>query len=289
MDRAIAKTLNHHGYGFQARVLQEALITDSSAPSEWKLSDWELPVERHGRDTRIDFVLRQWDNRYLVAECKREDPAYHWVFFKSSPRQRGYRDRLVGFDGLGMRSGAKQFHVKTCLIDTHVPGPASEGIAVTSGEKGDSTGNRDSIEKACSQVMRGTAGFLHHLRAVQLFESPLGGQTRWVYPVIFTTAKLFYAAGDVSTADLETGHLTAEQVGAEEVPWLWYRSNRSRGLTPVRPESLNREAAQENRAVELWFARGIAIVSVSGVRDFMDSGLGTLNDDQITTLSGHEL
>ena len=79
------KVLNRHGYGFQYRVMQEAQSLFEAARSRWVFEVAEFPVAVRGRDTHIHFILRHGDrSMYMIAECKRVNPALsNWCFARA--------------------------------------------------------------------------------------------------------------------------------------------------------------------------------------------------------------
>src|SRR4030043_1645904 len=92
---AFEKTLNRHGYGFQYSVLKKAKQLFEDGRSPWIFEPSEFPVSVQGRDVHIDFILR-WYRKgmtlaeysipvYLVAECKRADPALKYWCFARAP------------------------------------------------------------------------------------------------------------------------------------------------------------------------------------------------------------
>ena len=90
VEKGFAEILNRHGYGFQYAVLKQAHILADSRDSSWRFIASEFPVRVQGFDTRIDFILkRATDNIFdqhffLIAECKRANPAYsNWCFARA--------------------------------------------------------------------------------------------------------------------------------------------------------------------------------------------------------------
>src|SRR4051812_35520208 len=82
-NHEFAKALNSHGYGFQYRVIKEVEECDSI----WSPVVPEFPVEARGHETRIDVILKGTRRSlYIVAECKRVNPALsQWCFVQSPP------------------------------------------------------------------------------------------------------------------------------------------------------------------------------------------------------------
>lgn len=79
------KKLNFHGYGFQYAVLRFSEELFRQKISSWIFRWSEFPVQVNNVDTRIDFILENTQNGiFIVAECKRVNPAYsNWCFVKT--------------------------------------------------------------------------------------------------------------------------------------------------------------------------------------------------------------
>ena len=77
----LQKRLDQHGYGFQYALIRHLREKGLS----WYLQATEFPVEVGEKHTRIDFVLKYGSrNVYLVAECKRANPALsNWCFIRA--------------------------------------------------------------------------------------------------------------------------------------------------------------------------------------------------------------
>src|SRR5258708_7154745 len=90
LGESFRKVLNRHGYAFQYAVIKFASELRRERRSEWDYLQSEFPVIVNGKSTRIDFVLRKpKPHVYLVAECKRVNPAYSDWCFASSEYARG--------------------------------------------------------------------------------------------------------------------------------------------------------------------------------------------------------
>ena len=81
----LRKALNTHGYSYQYAVLEEGRRLNAARKSPWIFEVAEFPVNASGRDTQVDFILRHCDKPiYLIAECKRANPALaDWCFAKA--------------------------------------------------------------------------------------------------------------------------------------------------------------------------------------------------------------
>lgn len=83
------KVLNRHGYAFQYSVIRFAEDLYRQNQSEWINEAAEFPVSVRNMQTRIDFILRKSKPPvYLVAECKRVNPAFSNWCFADSPYAR---------------------------------------------------------------------------------------------------------------------------------------------------------------------------------------------------------
>ena len=85
ITKSFEKVLNRHGYGFQYRVLKEAERLANEGKSRWGYSTFEFPVDVQGAGTRVDFILKNYVKYiYMIAECKRANPALsNWCFAKA--------------------------------------------------------------------------------------------------------------------------------------------------------------------------------------------------------------
>jgi hypothetical protein len=92
-----------------------------------------------------------------------------------------------------------------------------------------------------------------------------------VVPVIFTTASLWVAQGDLSTADLATGQLPTEWGQVAQTPWLWFNHNQSRALRHGLPPSAELDVV--STLLQEEYTRTIAIVSPGGLDAFLRADL----------------
>lgn len=98
----LRKVLNRHGYGFHYAVLRNAYELHANGKSRWFFEAAEFPVSVGGFDTRIDFILRSQDpsdiywDCFLIAECKRVDPALsNWCFVRTPYVRRNHSERVI--------------------------------------------------------------------------------------------------------------------------------------------------------------------------------------------------
>lgn len=262
----LRKVLNTHGYGFHYSVLQRARELAEQERSYWVFEAAEFPVRAGSFDTRIDFLLkRRHEAHYLAAECKRANPATaNWCFVRAPlvARDRSLRsvttETMIYFPQIGVHSGGDQLSWSDDVF--HL------AFELRTGEKGNSGGSsRTQVEEAAGQVLKGVNGL------VEFFARHLGllkaNQKTPIIPVIFTTAQLWASDTDLSMAELQSGNLSPEAVRAERKDWLWFQYHQSPSLKHARPSISQVNSISD--AFESEFARAIAIVSPSGIDNFL--------------------
>jgi hypothetical protein len=267
------KTINRHGHAFQNAIIRRADELYRTRRSSWVFNAAEIPAEVRGQGTRIDFLLHQnsWNNRgptrFLVAECKRANPALsNWCFARTKYIHRGldedYRPLIehVRFDGQEFTSQTQGLGSSKSIFNL--------AYEVRSDNKGEGAPGRGAIEEACGQLLRGVNGLVHLLRDASHLLS-LNHPTPLV-PVVFTTANLWTTEADISEADLTSGELAAE-LTVQPAEWIWYRYHMSPGLRHDIPAvGIEHELGE---LVERWFTRTVAIVSPAGIDSFLSASL----------------
>ncbi len=262
--------MNQHGYAFHYAVIRRAEKLFNEKKSKWVFEVAEFPVSLKNIDTRIDFVLRNpWANIYLIAECKRANPAIsNWCFAKAPYTRHGVNVNNMIVEGLQFDRGLP------VSIRKKIYGYRDQyqiGLEVKSSEKGDSFGKgRGAIERSLTQVLRGLNGFI--LEAGGNNEVFEGKEKKiWFIPVIFTTAKLFVTDTNINTADIKDGKLNIDDLNVESRDWLWYQYNLSPGLK----HSIAYEEEVDNLSnlMARDYIRTVALVAPSGVDDFLGSSL----------------
>lgn len=152
-----------------------------------------------------------------------------------------------------------------------MPGMAQDayhlGFEARDQQKGDSKGGKgDAIESAITQVLRGINGYIETLEHTPTL---MEARRLNLLPVVFTTAALWVSDGDLSSSELETGNVDLSNQPARKVGWLWYQYHLSPGLKHgyplVNPEKQNRL----EQFMEAEHIRTVAIVSPSGIDDFL--------------------
>lgn len=278
--QAMQESLNTHGYGFQYAVLGLLNQLRVNRKSAWVLERAEFPVEVRASVTRIDFVLQSFtgseDNRpsgyYMLAECKRANPAYSdWCFIQApytSPYSKEgwiYLDRARLESHHGIRVAPVEQYVGTRDYSAyHI------AIEVKGKGKGDRQGSaKGVIEEAVTQVLRGVNGMLEFL-ALHPRVFPVSNYITLV-PVIFTTARLWVSDADLSTADLNSGDIDLNKSSFRQKPWLLYEYNTSPGLKHTqRPEERETDYNSMSEIMEREYVRSIAVVSSTGIESFLD-------------------
>jgi hypothetical protein len=262
----LRKVLNRHGYGFHYSVLQRAASLHEERRSKWMFEVAELPVEVQGAGTRIDFILRERTRRlYLLAECKRANPALsNWCFVRAPYYRRNQEEGRVVVEEARASLGGEVFTRTSTLTSTkklyHL------GLEVRSGEKGDPSGSgRGAIEEAATQVCRGLSGMVNFLSAhPQILQFD---QRDAFLPVIFTTARIWTSEVDLGSADLQTGELELGTTAVTEEPWIWFQYHLSPGLK--HSISADEVPTELGDILDLKYVRTIAVVNSSGIENFL--------------------
>lgn len=279
MSQGFESGLNQHGHAFHYRVIHE-ILTIADEPhsrAHWELVAVEVPVSGSERSTRIDFLLQdarpQWGTlRILVAEVKRVNPAFgRWCFAKAPyslpvwTRNQVVTEQLVNLDrraerwtsaGIGGAERGDLYQI---------------GFALKTEKKGDShpvASDRDAIESACTQVLRGLNGLVTGLLHDERLRSYIDDcNFVELMPVVFTTAQLFVTSVDLSLADLETGEISLDgEVNGSD--WLLYQYPQS----PDIKHHFDRGTLSRDSFADLMardFVRSVAIVGPGGIREFL--------------------
>lgn len=277
IKEGLRKILNTHGYGFHYAVLRKASESYENKKSRWVFEAAEFPVTVGGFDTRIDFILRTpdlilmkqdqfevyWDC-FLVAECKRVNPAFsNWCFVRTPYVRRRHKDYVV-MERLQncqppVASGEPLF---LDLENTY-----HLGLEVGSGEKGDSRGKgRGLLEEATTQVCKSLNGIVEEFRRHgEAF--PKKGFSIYFLPVIFTTAQIWTSEVDMGKADLQTGEFALGDIDAKKRGWIWLQYH----LSPAIKHSIDSNKVPKDLGEVLAqdYIRTIAVVSVAGIEEFL--------------------
>jgi hypothetical protein len=262
------KALDAHGYAFAYSVMQRARDLYSKSKSTWAFEVSEFPVAVATGSTRIDFVLRQASTRsYLIAECKRANPALSNWCFAAAPFvasnfrgdaymvERAWRldenDRVVKAEGHPVASPRAPYHI---------------ALEIRSDQKGDCAGSkRGAIEDAVTQVLRGMNGFVRFLALRPRFVAV--NSASLLVPVVFTTARLWTSDVALDRADLNSGKVDFARSALTEASWLVYQHFQSPELS--HEVAGERQSASISKILENDYMRSVAIVSREGIEEFL--------------------
>lgn len=269
-----SKVLSNHGYGFQFSVLRKANELAGNRKSQFKFEASEFPVKVQGIDTKIDFILRKKTgerefqiNLFLLAECKKANPALSSWFFVKAPYT--HRNIWSGISNLIIETLLREKEdnsIHNLVKENYTSGNnynlgfemRTNQPGVTSGETG------QAIEKASSQILRGMNGFIETI----IKEQNVWANCFQIYflPVIFTTANLFVSDVDLSLSNLQTGEIKLSKEQIQNVPWVFYQYPMSVGLKHLLI-SIN-ESKDISSLLVNDYIRSIAVVSADGIEDF---------------------
>lgn len=277
LSASARKAFDIHGYGFHYAVMRRGEELFQAGQSRWHLVGAEYPVEAD-TSTHIDFVygtgLDTSTRTYLVAECKRVDPARgRWCFATAPYTFFDPDNEEVVFDELQCAAGSYGIahhprRVRTSRRICHI------GRELRSDKAGDGEGgNSKAIDSAVAQVLRGTSGLLGYLRGDS---NRFFGEQRCFrfIPVVFTNAEVWTIDVDLGTSDLRTGKLPKD-IAVTRHDWIWFVHNRSPAIAPRQPAPTKGTCVSDDlaRQLRLEFARSIAIVSSDGIDGFLGQDL----------------
>jgi hypothetical protein len=209
----------------------------------------------------------------MIAECKRVDPAKAlWCFAKTPYTWRNANPDELAFDELEVQAN-KQMNRRAHFAYARQT-VFQLGFELKTGQTGDGFGQSRAINDAITQVLRGKSGLINHLcESIRTADHRSLGiesiRTIRFIPVIFTTAQIWVTDVDLTDADLNTGNLV-NQVEAKATDWIWLTHNQTSNLRPEFYWQQERSALDGFSCdLRREFARSIAIVSPSGVDDFL--------------------
>jgi hypothetical protein len=276
LKQSFGKVLNQQGYGFQYSVIKKAWELCGGG-SQWIFEATEFPVAAQGDGTRIDFILaRGRDFRakglfYLLAECKRANPALSNWCFARSPFV--HEDRIYGIAGyepiiLEHAELDEQGTVRSrAKMVSKLENAYHLAKDIKSGQKGDDSGaktNEQAIEEAASQVCRGLNGMVEFFaKNPQLLKD----NTVSLLPVIFTTARIWVSDVDLSSAAVETGKVDLKDTKFQERPWIALQYHLSPGIKHTASPTEN--PASLHSFMDSEYVRTIPIVSPAGIETFL--------------------
>jgi hypothetical protein len=274
----VRKVLNTHGHAFQYAVLRRAEELAREERSRWIFEAAEFPVGDASAPIHADFVLSAapylfggpggTDHRaYLVAECKRADPARaRWCFVAAPYTHRDPSEREIYFQqmrsGFGSRTEPDVLRKLASIPTAHL------GFELKTAVKGDGSGGGGALREATTQVLRSMNGLID-----QRFGKPSPSTERptiaTFLPVVFTTANLLVAKGSLADADLVTGELPNEWGEVREVDWLWYTYNQSPALRHHVGDGAASSSDSISHAIVRDYSRTLAVVSPAGIDKFL--------------------
>jgi hypothetical protein len=274
ISASLRKVLNSHGHGFHYAVVRRAEELLTSQQSTWVFEGVEFPVTTGGYVTHVDFILRSRSGRTLmIAECKRADPSKAlWCFAKAPYTWRNANPGELAFDELEVHANKQM--VRRAHFAYAQQTAFQLGFELRTGQPGDGLGQSRAISEAITQVLRGKTGSINHLcesvRTADHGSLRIESSKRIRFiPVIFTTAQIWVTDVDLRGADLSTGDL-ANEVQAQAADWIWFTHNQTSNLRPEFYWQQERSALDGfSYDLRREFARSIAIVSPSGLDDFL--------------------
>jgi hypothetical protein len=265
---SLRKVLSQHGHGFHYAVLRCAERLSDAGRSGWILEAAEFPVQVGESVTHIDFVLRHKHYPlYMVAECKRADPAKAlWCFVRAPYIARNTSSNEVLLESISYRPPDEvvaQIHSQYTQVGNY-----HLSVELKTHQTGDGVASRSAATDAATQVLRGMNGLVNHLFARPVNSFPESGQVMFL-PVIFTTAEVWTSTVDVGEANLETGNIP--ELDAEQRPWIWFTHNQSAVLRHRIEHVTAANSLSESLRNE--FARSIVVVGKGAVETFLSSSL----------------
>jgi hypothetical protein len=260
--------LDKHGYGFQYAVLKQCKdLYDHDEDSPWAPQVAELPVETEQDATHLDFVLRT-SEAFLVAECKRVDPALaSWGFVRAPftrASSRRYDIKRPKVDQIAIDGSTSKIFAKPGTIAGGEPFHVGKEIKTDAKGDGTATG-RSAIDDTIAQIFRGRSGFIEYLGTHQ---GVLGmNKPAVIIPVIFTTAQIVTSPVDLGSANISDGKLA--HVPTETPRWIWYDYNVPWSMRPKVQMRVDRPDESLSRLLDVYHARSVAIVTVDGIEEFL--------------------
>lgn len=278
-EKGLAHQLNIHGYGFQYAILKVVKQCFEEQISPWRFEVSEFPVESNGMSTHIDFILRSnKEPFFIVAECKRADPAIsNWCFVKTPfvSRNTDGREKIVR-EVLISRNASGDPPIGNLDWINRASDIYRLAFEVKSGEKGEGTYGRGQINDAVTQVLRGHNGLFSYFASnlTKNNEMPFRGLAEEInyvafLPVIVTTAKLWVSDINLSEANVLTGNIDFPPGSLAEVDWLLFHYSQ----TPDISHNIDRlyTIKDLSDALHLEYTRTIPIVSAAGIRSFLSN------------------
>jgi hypothetical protein len=268
IKEGFGKILNTHGYGFQYSVIKLGDMLFYSDISKWVFEAAEFPVQVQNEGTRIDFILRLGKNVpiYLIAECKKANPAFsNWCFVKAPYIHRsraGYEPLLIEC----MQEDKNGLLYSAAHRGAQLDRACHIGLEVKSGEKGESNSSgRGRIEESVTQICRSLNGFVEFIAKNKQIIS----NKKMIYflPVIFTTANVWLSDVNLSSMEIENGKVNLNNTNLNRVPWVSYQYQLSPGIK--HSYSPTERSEEIGELLDSEYIRTIIVVSSSGIEEFL--------------------
>lgn len=277
ISKRFKETLDKHGHTFHHSILRRVEELQRQDLTKWGLVGSEYPVENKGNNSHIDFVLKHFRGfTYLIAECKKADPARaNWCFVKTPYNWRDERETYIQIDKIvdsKLQNGSISRKLTTTLAPTR-RNIMNLGVEVKTGQTGDGFPSPDKspINAAISQVLRNTSGLLNTFYNSDFSLKDAGTNPFRFIPVVFTTAQIWVSNVDLGTGNINDGTLPNNDIEAENVDWIWFNYNRPNLLSPEIELSQNSKISLSDEYYQ--FLRTVAIVSPSGIDSFFKTDL----------------
>lgn len=277
LEKGLTYALNVHGFGFQYAILNIAERCFENKKSPWAFEVSEFPVAVNEFSTHIDFILRNKNEPfYLIAECKRANPAVaNWCFVKSP-----YVSRKVS---IGERIVREVISVNT---DENNPKLTNSldwiersndvyrlPFEVKSAEKGEAKYGRGQIADATTQVLKGLNGIVEFYvnyynknKELPLLRYYQASNRVAFMPVIFTTANLWASDVNLSMTDVKDGKVDLSSVQLAPKEWIFYQYAQSPNLKHSLGNLENSEGLSDILYTD--YTRTILIVRSSAIESF---------------------
>ncbi len=234
----------------------------------------EFPVVAGGQTTHIDFILSSYKsaNTFVVAECKRADPAKAlWCFARAPYTRHNDSSTEITFENLLCGGGRTVFHRPHFAYPNE--GSYHLSFELKTNARGEGFESSAAINNAVTQVLRGTSGLINHMAGAFLKEEMAANSIVFI-PAVFTTAEIWVTDADLGSAELKSGALPLEAVKAKKADWIWFTHNRSPSLMPdIEFQRVGTSYNALSSDMRQQFTRSVAVISPEGIDDFLCTDL----------------
>lgn len=272
-SRGVSAAIDSHGFAFQYAALRVAKAAFEADTSPWQFECSELPVEVAGKNTAIDFVLRDRGGTiFLLCECKRANPAFsRWVFLRAPFLARGEIGRYLHAEVVYPSPGYPKL-VARGLVGSSISDRAYDlGLVLRCRDRRTdewTPGDRQDLVDAVTQLNVDVNGFVNHLSSRFLSSTADQGPVKCaVIPVLFTTADLFVSDVDLSTTDVLSGTIDPDSIQLRQIDWLYHQCHFSAAL---RHSHIEPDGSKPVRFDLLRdFVRSVPVVSANAISPFL--------------------